>query len=122
LAPTTPRARLAFGPTKPMEHILLLKFGKGKEYELKLHDGDLAGSSPQTARRWFEQQFVEMGCVPTNPTGKTLLVDLILGVARAIGDKPFAQGDGLAREFARNVAAALQRRAISIDLESLSVG
>jgi hypothetical protein len=63
-----------------------------------------------------------MGCVPTNPTGKTLLVDLIVGVARAIGEKPFAQGEGLAREFARNAIAVLQRSAVSIDVESLSVG
>jgi len=105
-----------------MEHTLLVKFGKGKEYELRLHAGDLAGVSPQAARRWLEQQFVEMGCVPTNPTGKTLLVDLILGVARAIGDKPFAQGEPLAREFARNALAVLQRPAITIDVENSYVG
>jgi hypothetical protein len=85
-----------------MEHIVLVKLGKGKEYEFKLHERDLAGATPQSARRWFEQQFADMGCVPTNPTGKTLLVDLIVGVARAIGDKPFGSGEGLARDFARN--------------------
>ncbi|MGB3936855.1 MAG: hypothetical protein WBL29_14235 [Burkholderiales bacterium] len=104
-----------------MEYSILVKLGKGKDRELKLHDGDLAGATPQSARRWFEQQFADMGCTPTNPTGKTLLVDLVVGVAKAIGDKPFAQGDALAREFARNAIVVLQRRAISIDVEALSV-
>ena len=104
-----------------MEHIVLVKLGNGKEYEFRLHERDLGGATPQSARRWFEQQFNDMGCVPTNPTGKTLLVDLIVGVARAIGDAPFAQGDGLAREFARNALVVLQRRAISVDVEALSV-
>lgn len=104
-----------------MEYSILVKLGAGKDYELRLQDRDLAGATPQSARRWFEQQFADMGCTPTNPTGKTLLVDLIVGVARAMGDKPFAQGEDLAREFARNAVAALQRRAVSIDVESLSV-
>jgi hypothetical protein len=105
-----------------MEYQVLVKLGKGKDYDLKLHDGDLAGATPQSARRWFEQQFADMGCTPTNPTGKTLLVDLIVSVARAMGEKPFAQGDGLAREFARNALAVLQRSRISIDVEKLSAG
>jgi hypothetical protein len=105
-----------------MEYRVLVKLGKDKDYEFRLHDGDLAGATPQSARRWFEQQFADMGCVPTNPTGKTLLVDLILGVARAIGEKSFAQGGGLGREFARNAIAVLQRNAVSIDVEALSVG
>lgn len=105
-----------------MEYSVLVKLGKGKDYEFRLHERELAGATPQSARRWFEQQFVEMGCVPTNPTGKTLLVDLIVGVARALGEQPFAHNEGPAREFARNAIAILQRRAISIDVESLSVG
>ena len=104
-----------------MEQIVLVKFGNGRDYEFRLHERDLAGATPQTARRWFEQQFADMGCEPPNPTGKTLLVDLILGVARALGDKPFAQGDSLAREFARNATAVLQRPAVAIDVEALSV-
>jgi len=104
-----------------MEHSVFVKLGDGKNFEIRLHERDLAGATPQSARQWFEQQFVDMGCVPTNPTGKTLLVGLILGVAKAMGDKPFARGESLAREFARNALAALQRRAVSIDVEALSV-
>jgi len=104
-----------------MEYRVLVKLGKGKDFELKVHEREVAGATPQAARRWFEQQFVEMGCVPTNPTGKTLLVDMIVGVARAIGERPFASGEGLALEFAKNALAVLQRRAISVDVESLSV-
>jgi hypothetical protein len=105
-----------------MEYSVLVKLGEGKDYEIKLHDRDLAGTSPQSARRWFEQQFADMGCTPTNPTGKTLLVDLIVGVARAMGEKPFAHGEGLALEFAKNALAVLQRRTIAVDVESLNVG
>ena len=104
-----------------MEYRVLVKLGKGKDYELRVHEREVAGATPQAARRWFERQFVEMGCVPTNPTGKTLLVDMIVSVAKAMGEGPFASGEGLALEFAKNALAVLQRRAISVDVESLSV-
>ena len=104
-----------------MDYSIFVKLGAGRDFELRLQDRELGGVTPQSARRWFEQQFAEMGCTPTNPTGKTLLVDLILGVARAMGEKPFANGDSSAQEFARNAIAVLQRSTITIDIEALSV-
>jgi hypothetical protein len=99
-----------------------VKFGEGRGYEIKLHDGDLAGSTPDSARRWLDQQFLDMGCEPINPTGKTLLKDKILGVARAMGDGPFARNASAAREFAKHALLALERSAVSIDVAALSVG
>jgi len=98
-----------------------VKFGEDRQYGLELHDRDLAGSTPESARRWLEQKFVDLGCEPTNPTGKTLVVDKILGVARAMGDKPFANNESSAREFARNALLALERSVVSIDVAALSV-
>jgi hypothetical protein len=105
-----------------MVYNVSVKFGEDKVYEFKLHDHDLAGSTPESARRWLEQKFHEFGCEPTNPTGKTLLVDKVLGVAKAMGDRPFAANAGSARDFARNAVVAFERSALSIDLTALSVG
>lgn len=105
-----------------MAYNVSVKFGEGRVYEFKLHERDLAGATPESARRWLEQRFHEFGCEPTNPTGKTLLVDKILGVAKAMGDKPFARNEGAAREFAKNAVIAFEKSALSIDLSALSVG
>jgi hypothetical protein len=105
-----------------MAYNVSVKFGEGKVYEFRLQDGDLAGSTPESARRWLEQRFHEFGCEPTNPTGKTLLVDKILGVAKAMSEKPFARNESLAREFAKNAIVAWERSAVSIDVATLSVG
>lgn len=99
-----------------------VRFGEDREYAFRLHERDLAGSTPDAARRWFDQQFLAMGCEPVNPTGKTLLKDKILGVARAMGDQPFARNEPSAREFAGNAVLALERSAVSIDVAALSVG
>jgi hypothetical protein len=105
-----------------MAYNVSVRFDEGQVYEFKLQDRDLAGSTPESARRWLERQFNDMGCEPTNPTGKTLLVDRILAVARAMGSEPFAKSGSPAREFARNALLAMERKAISIDLAALSVG
>lgn len=105
-----------------MVYRVLVKFGEGRDYELALKDRELAGATPDSARRWLARQFVDMGCEPTNPTGKVLLADKILGVARAIGEEPFAENASAAREFARNAVVAFEKTRLSIDVPSLSVG
>ena len=104
-----------------MAYTVSVKFGENESYEIKVSDQEVAGSTPEAARRWLGQQFNDMGCVPSNPTGKVLLVDKILGVARAIGDKPFARSESLARDFARNAVLAWEKRSVSIDLNDLTV-
>ena len=105
-----------------MVYRVSVKFGENQRYELALHERDLAGATPESARHWLTQQFQDMGCEPSNPTGKVLLVDKVLGVAKAIGEKPFAQNDRLAQEFSKNALLGLEKNALSIDLTARSVG
>jgi hypothetical protein len=105
-----------------MDYRISVKFGEGQDYEFRLQQRDLAGSTPESARRWLTQQFHDMGCSPSNPTGKVLLVDKILAVARAMGEKPFAAHQGPAVEFARNALVAFEKRSLSVDVSRLSVG
>ena len=105
-----------------MVYRVSVKFSESQRYEFTLPERELAGLTPESARRWLGQQFRDMGCEPTNPTGKVLLIDRILGVAKAIGAESFAQDASAAREFARNAVVAFEKNAISVDLSSLSVG
>jgi hypothetical protein len=104
-----------------MAYRVSVKFGEGRDYEFRLREEDVSGATPESASRWLGQQFVDLGCQPTNPTGKVLLVDKILGVARALGDKPFAGNERTAREFARYALVAFEKPSLSINLPDLSV-
>jgi len=104
-----------------MASIVTVKFAEDRRYEFDVSERDPSAPTPESARRWFEEEFVRLGCEPTNPTGKTLLVDKILGVARAMGDNPFARNESSARVFAKNAALALERGLVSIDIPALSV-
>lgn len=67
--------------------------------------------SIEKARAWLLDVFDVLGCVPTNPMGKLLAVDLILGIARAAGVARFDAEPEWASRFA---SAALRLREASV--------
>jgi hypothetical protein len=105
-----------------MPYRVSVKFSESRRYEFALQERDLDGLTPDAARRWLTQQFHDMGCEPSNPTGKVLLIDKVLGVAKAMGNEPFAANEKSARDFARNAVVAFEKNALSIDVAALSVG
>lgn len=41
--------------------------------------------SPEAARLWLDDAFVQFDCVPVRPTGKVLTVDKVIAIAQAAG-------------------------------------
>jgi hypothetical protein len=70
---------------------LVVSFGEGREYALTVAEPEFAASSAGEARAWLGKQFEEAGCEPSNPMGKLLPADLLLGVAAAAGEAAFAE-------------------------------
>ncbi|MCP5268804.1 MAG: hypothetical protein H6943_07175 [Zoogloeaceae bacterium] len=101
-------------------HVMVV-FGKGKQYEFKLPDTELAGRSAEEARRWFDKEFNDLECEPSNPVGKVLIIDKILSVARYGGESRFADGKDWAQDFVRNAASALGRDTIRVDVSTFSI-
>lgn len=81
--------------------------------------------SPQRqaqARDWFDGAWETLGCEPLRPSGKVLLLDKVLGVADALGYDTLSTDEKEAGEFAENLALALERPRITVDLPGLTVG
>ena len=104
-----------------MVYHVVVSFGKGKEYPYQFAGPDLADGSPEEARRWFDKEFVDLKCEITNPVGKVLIIDKILGVARGGGEARFAAGKDWANDFARQAALALGRDTIRVDAVNFSI-
>lgn len=105
-----------------MQVHIKVTFGPGRDYEFRFPSADLADGTAEAARHWFEEQFNALDCQPLNPLGKVLVLDRILCVAREMGERPFASADTAAQTFARNVALALRRDTVTVDLAALAVG
>jgi len=101
-------------------HVMVV-FSKDGQYEFKMSDTDIAGRSAEEARRWFDKEFTELECEPSNPVGKVLIIDKILSVARYGGEARFVDGKGWAHDFVRYAALALGRDTIRVDVASFSI-
>ncbi|HEY0202345.1 MAG TPA: hypothetical protein VGC24_11690 [Burkholderiaceae bacterium] len=76
--------------------------------------------APDAARWWLDDQFQHLDCEPLRPTGKVLIADKVICVARAAGPQRFAdpQWSG---EFARATRAALAKPVVVVDLAAMTV-
>lgn len=98
------------------------------EVSVKLADNqefrfDLEGAEPlanEAARRWLDEQFTTLGCEPLRASGKVLLADKVLTVARAAGARLLAD-PAWSRDFARSASAALAKPVVNVDVQGMAV-
>ncbi len=69
------------------------------------------------ARERLDRTYEQFGCVPTRPTGKVLLLDKILGIADAAGEKYFQRDSEWGKLYAQAVSSALDRTGVQVDVE-----
>lgn len=84
---------------------------------------ELANVAPmdaQEARAWLDAQFTELGSEPLRPTGKLLLADKVLVVARDAGPRLLNNPVWLA-QFARSASAALGKPVVVVDLAAMTL-
>lgn len=101
-----------------MSSIVCVVFDRHREYELIAH----AGSSREEANRWLSAQWEALECEPSNPTGKVLVLDKILNIARYGGEQRFAEAGEWSSQFADAVATVLDRPVIRVDVADRVVG
>lgn len=101
-----------------MSSIVNVVFDRNREYELIAH----GGMSREEANQWLDAQWEALECEPTNPMGKVLILDRILGIALYAGEKHFEAGDDWAKHYAEAVAIVLGRPAVRIDVADRVVG
>ncbi|MFZ3124774.1 MAG: hypothetical protein WA129_06625 [Acidovorax sp.] len=84
---------------------------------------DLQGQEPmahEAGRRWLDDQFIALDCEPLRASGKVLLADKVLTVARAAGASLF-NDPVWSRDFARAASAALARPVVRVDVPGMAV-
>jgi hypothetical protein len=105
-----------------MSRDVIIGFGEGKQYPFRVVDSDLAAITDAEAHRWLDEEWDALECEPVRPTGKVLLLDKVLAVARGGGERRFAENGSWARGFARSVARLLERPVVLVDVAESRVG
>ena len=102
-----------------MRSNLSIVFGDA-EVSVDLSAAEATGSADD-ARHWLDEQFLANDCEPLRASGKVLIVDKLLAIASAIGQRGFEQDDALRLAFARAALAALSRSVVRIDVDAHTV-
>ena len=105
-----------------VSYVVTVVFHLGRAYEIPLHEAVVQEMSQDQARAWLLKEFQELECVPSSPSGKILLLDMILSVALNAGEGRFEADGDWAKDYAKAVAAALQRPVIKVDVAGFIVG
>ncbi len=105
-----------------MSRHVIVSFGQGNEFEFSVPAADVLGQSAESARQWFDREFVALECDVPSPIGKILLADRVLSVAKYSGVERFREQRDWAEQFARNAAAMLGRDLIRVDVPNYTVG
>ena len=80
----------------------------------------LAPMGNEEARRWLDEQFTALDCEPLRPSGKVLLADKVLVVAREAGTRRLADAAWF-ETYARAAHAVLGRPIIKVDIPAMAV-
>jgi hypothetical protein len=97
-----------------------IRFGPDVTIELSVPLATDAAAR-QSAREWLDRTYDEFGCEPIRPTGKVLVLDKILLIADAAGEKHFQRDAQWARAYAQAVSSALDRSSVRVDVEGRTV-
>jgi hypothetical protein len=83
----------------------------------------LEGKEPlanEVARTWLDTQFVALECEPIRASGKLLLADKVVAIAREAGARRFVD-TAWGGAFAAAASAALGNKVVLVDADALSV-
>ena len=97
-----------------------IRFSSDVTIEIRVTFASDAAAQAQ-ARDWLDRTFHEFGCEPVRLTGKVLLLDKVLGIADAAGEKHFQRDPAWGELYARAVTSALQRTLVQVDVEGRTV-
>lgn len=91
---------------------------EGQSFSFNLEGKKLL--EPDAARAWLDAQFTEMECEPLRASGKLLMADKVLVVARDAGAQRFANAQW-GETFAGAALALLGKPGLRVDADALSV-
>lgn len=104
-----------------MRSVVTIIFNERQRLEYVV-DVDPSPDAQAKAMEWLEHTWTRLECEPLRHSGKVLILDKVLGVADSLGYHTFVKHEEQAQEFAEQIASALGRPSINIDLVGLTVG
>ncbi len=94
-------------------------FGAGERFEFEFPPTTIDAG---TARAWFDREVEGLDIDVASPVGKVLAADRVIGVARGVGARRFANDAAWGRRFAENSVALLGKTVVRVDVANGTLG
>lgn len=104
-----------------MTRCVKVRFASGEVFELVPDAVRLAALPADEARAWLAEEFARHDCVASNPMGKVVPADMMVGVARAAGPAGFAGGGDWPARYAAAVACLRAADTVCVDVAASRV-
>lgn len=92
------------------------------DHEFRVDTQSLAPMSSDEGRRWLDQQFISLDCEPLRATGKVLLADKLVVVAREARNRPeLFDSEDWRNAYAVTAQAVLSKPLIRVDVPAMSI-
>ena len=103
-----------------MRSEVIVVLDDGREYRVDTQA--LSPVSSDEGRRWLDQQFISLECEPLRATGKVLLADKLVVVAREARNRPELFDDAEWRNaYAVAAQAVLSKPLVRVDVPAMSI-
>ncbi|PIG07615.1 hypothetical protein [Comamonas sp. 26] len=94
----------------------------GDDLEYRVDTQALPTVSSDEGRRWLDQQFISLECEPLRATGKVLLADKLVVVAREARNRPeLFESPDWRNTYAVAAQAVLSKPLIRVDVPAMSI-
>ena len=103
-----------------MNALVTIRFSPDVTFEIRVPYVSDAEAKAQ-ARDWLDRTYEEFGCEPTRLLGKVIILDKVLGIAEAAGERHFQKDQAWGESYAKAVSCALDRTSVRVDLEDSTV-
>jgi hypothetical protein len=97
---------------------LSVRFDPTNEFQFVLRDNQVVAQGPAAA--WLDEQFLSLEAEPLRASGKVLLADKVLAVAKAAGPARFGDPEW-GRQFAANAVGALMRDFVHVEVDTMTI-
>jgi hypothetical protein len=101
---------------------ITILFSDGQAVDAEVTDAEIGLFSHDLAHQWLGREFEEAGCIPSNPMGKLLAADKIIGLAKSRTRAVFESNSPWVRDYLAATAAVLERPMVTINLADHTLG
>lgn len=104
-----------------MDHTVTVYFSPAAVFCFPIADALVESIEKAIATDWFNTEFESLGCSSRNPTGKIIMRNVVVDVAKTAGAARFIDDKNWAQSFSQHCAVLFRHKNVHIDVPAMTL-